>query len=101
MRPAGFWPFISTPPPGAQGIRPIEADHGPASDRVVTGLLAPFLARYGPRAGASGERLHFLNVLMGTLVDLYLVTEAPGVRKRLRAEIEAHMLLALERLEVS
>lgn len=82
-------------------IRPIEADHGPLSDRVVTGLLAPFLARYGPRSAASAERLHFLNVLMGTLVDLYLVTEAPDVRHRLHAEIEAHMLLALQRLEMS
>ena len=82
-------------------IRPIEADHGPASDRVVTGLLAPFLARYGPPSGASGERLHFLNVLMGTLVDLYLVTEAADMRQRLHAEIEAHMLLALQRLEIS
>ena len=82
-------------------IRPIEADHGPTSDRVVTGLLAPFLARYGPPSGASGERLHFLNVLIGTLVDLYLVTEATDVRKRLHAEIEAHMLLALQRLEMS
>ena len=82
-------------------IRPIEADHGPASDRVVTGLLAPFLARYGQRSGAGGERLHFLNVLMGTLVDLYLVTEAADMRQRLHAEIEAHMLLALQRLESS
>ena len=82
-------------------IRPIEADHGAGSDRVITGLLAPFLARFSPQAAHAPERLHFLNVLMGTLVDLYLVTEAADMRQRLHAEIEAHMLLALQRLEIS
>ena len=51
-----------------------------------------------PQAAHAPERLHFLNVLMGTLVDLYLVTEGAEARARLRTEIEAHMLLALERL---
>lgn len=80
-------------------IRSIEADHGPNSDRIVTGLLAPFLARFGLQPADADERLHFLNVLMGTLVDLYLVTEGVETRRRLLDQIEAHMLLALERLD--
>lgn len=81
-----------------RGIRPIAADHGAGSDRVVTSLLAPFLARFGREPAHAAERLRFLNVLMGTLVDLYLVTDGDDARRRLHAEIEAHMLLALERL---
>ncbi len=41
--------------------------------------------------------LHFLSVLLGTIVDLYLVTADAGERARLRQEIEAHMMLALDR----
>ena len=42
-------------------------------------------------------RLHFLSVLLGTLVDLYLATADAGERARLRQEIEAHMMLTLDR----
>ncbi|MDP3898049.1 MAG: TetR/AcrR family transcriptional regulator [Mesorhizobium sp.] len=79
-------------------IRPVEADFDANEDRVASGILTPFLARFVPEAAdAPPDRLHFLNVLLGSLVDLYLVTEGEAARTRLRADIEAHMLLALER----
>ncbi len=51
-----------------------------------------------PGARLDPARFHFMNVLIGNLVDLYLVT--PGTRAArtaMRREIEAHMLLALRR----
>lgn len=79
-------------------IRPVEADFGANEDRIASGVLMPFLVRFVPEAAdAEPDRLHFLNVLLGSLVDLYLVTENKAARTRLRADIEAHMLLALTR----
>lgn len=49
------------------------------------------------RISIDRARLHFLSVLLGALVDLYLVTADGGERARLRQEIEAHMMLALDR----
>lgn len=83
-----------------RAVRPIEADQeGENEALIVTNLLAPFLEKFaGPApAAADPERLHFMNVLLGTLVDLYLMTPGPAGRARLRGEVEAHMLLALER----
>lgn len=80
-----------------RALRPIAQDQGGNDEVSVAGdLLAPFLARYagGPPAP---ERLRFMAVLLGTLVDLYLVAPEPADRAALRGEIEAHMLLALER----
>lgn len=83
-----------------RAIRPVEADqdqgNGPA---IIANLLAPFLERFAgsPAALSDPARLRFMNALLGTLVDLYLMTPRPGGRVRLRGEIEAHMLLLLER----
>jgi hypothetical protein len=43
--------------------------------------------------------LHFLSVLLGTLVDLYLATADAGERARLRQEIVAHMMLVMLALD--
>ncbi len=83
-----------------RAIRPIESDQSGGNEASIVGdLMAPFLAKY-PAGGKEADpaRLHFLSVLMGTLVDLYLVTPDTSDRARLREEIEAHMLLALERI---
>ncbi|QDY99943.2 TetR/AcrR family transcriptional regulator [Nitratireductor mangrovi] len=80
-------------------IRPVEHDQGEAEDRIAGDILAPFLERFAPGAGrVDRASLTFLNVLLGTLVDLYLVEERTAVRARLRDDIEAHMLLALGRI---
>jgi AcrR family transcriptional regulator len=81
-----------------RAIRPIEADQSDGNETSVVGdLLAPFLEKFAGANAADPARLHFMNVLLGTLVDLYLVTPGAETRGRLRIEIEAHMLLALER----
>lgn len=84
-----------------RSVRPVEADHRDERSGVIAEILAPFLARFA-KAGAVPDpmRLNLLNVLMGTLVDLYLVARTPEERTALREEIEAHMLLAVARLDV-
>jgi len=83
-----------------RALRPIEADQGGGNEASIVGdIVAPFLQKFSAGSGAvDPSRLHFLSVLMGTLVDLYLVTPDTSDRASLREEIEAHMLLALERL---
>lgn len=81
-----------------RAIRPVEADQSGGNEVSITAnLLAPFLEKFAPGAAVDPARLHFMNVLIGTMVDLYLVTPDPAERLGLRAEIEAHTLLALER----
>lgn len=80
-----------------RSIRPIEAEESGDRNHVVHDIVAPFLARFAPQRSTDPLRLHLLNVLLGTLVDLYLVTPDPAARARLRQDVEAHMLLALER----
>lgn len=81
-----------------RSIRPIEADQsGNNEASIVSDILAPFLAKFAPGTAPDSSRLHFMNVLIGTMVDLYLVTADPQERQHLRAEIDAHMLLALQR----
>lgn len=80
-----------------RSILPIEAAEGGDRNHIVHDIVAPFLARFAPGQAADPLRLHLLNVLLGTLVDLYLVTPDKIVRARLRGDLEAHMLLALER----
>lgn len=79
-------------------IRPVEADQSGNNDVTITGdLIAPFWSRYGGASVPEPAQLHFISVLLGTLVDLYLMASGPDERLRLRGEIEAHMLLALQR----
>ena len=82
-----------------RSIRPIEADqHGGNAPGIVDGLLLPFLARYVPGGGVEPARLAFVSVMIGTMVDLYLVTADAGAREMLRREIEAHLGLMADRL---
>lgn len=77
-------------------LRPLAEDHG---ERVGTEILVPLLQRFGvDRRAMRPGRLAVLNALLSTLVDLYLVTEDPPARAGIRAELEAHALFALARL---
>ncbi|WP_197435020.1 TetR/AcrR family transcriptional regulator [Nitratireductor arenosus] len=80
-------------------LRPVEHDQGQAENRIVGDLLGPFLARFAPAIPTPDPHaLAFLNALLGTLVDLYLVEDRADIRLRLRDDIEAHMVLALGRI---
>jgi AcrR family transcriptional regulator len=81
-----------------RAIRRVEADQDTDRTGVDDQILAPFLTRFKPGAALDPMRLKLLNLLLGTLVDLYLITEDPAERNRVHDEIEAHMLLALERM---
>jgi AcrR family transcriptional regulator len=80
-------------------IRSVEQDDGDNRGRIAGDLLSPFLERF---SGVPGEpdpvALSVTTTLLSALVDLYLIAEGADARARLRAELEAHMLLALERL---
>ena len=81
-----------------RAIRTMEEEQDPANVTIIGERLAPFLKKFSHGARLDPARLHFMNVLIGNLVDLYLVT--PGTadeRTARREEIEAHMLLALRR----
>lgn len=81
-----------------RAIRPIEADQSGNNEvTIVGGLLMPFWSRYAGGTAPDPARLHFLGILLGTLVDLYLMTPDGPERIALRAEIDAHLQLALER----
>lgn len=81
-----------------RAIRPVDADQRDERSGVIAEIIAPFLARFAPATTPDPARLNLLSVLLGTLVDLYLVTRDVTHRATLRQEIEAHMLLALARL---
>ena len=79
-------------------IRTMEEEQNPANVTIIGERIAPFLKKFSPSSRIDKARFHFMNVMIGNLVDLYLVT--PGTssaRATMRKEIEAHMLLALER----
>lgn len=81
-----------------RSIRTTEEEQDPANVTIIGERIAPFLKRFAPDTRLDPARFHFMNVLIGNLVDLYLVT--PGTaeeRATRREEIEAHMLLALQR----
>lgn len=79
-----------------RAIRPIALDQrGGESDLVADRLMAPLLARHALAAPA--DDIVFLRLLMGAMVDLYLLSPAGPHRQRLAGDIEAHMLLALDR----
>ena len=83
-----------------RSIRPIEADQQGGGQTGITGdLLLPFLARYVPsQQSVEPVQLRFLSVLVGTMVDLYLVTSDSAARAHLREEIEAHIALMVDRM---
>ena len=84
-----------------RAIRPIEADQlGENQAGILGKLIVPFLARFAADAAAPEPgRLSFVNVLIGTMVDLYLVTSDPAVRATMLAEMEAHVALIVDRLQ--
>lgn len=80
-----------------RSIRPAGTDQNlDQQDRITTQLIRPFLLRFAEPALAAAD-LRFLRVLLGTLVDLYLTTPQGPEQSRLAAEIEAHMLLGIQR----
>lgn len=81
-------------------IRSVEQDSGDNRDRIASDLLTPFLSRYS-KAEPDPLALSVTNTVLSALVDLTLLAEGEVARGRLRAELEAHMLLALERLTAS
>jgi AcrR family transcriptional regulator len=81
-----------------RAIRPVAADQAANDDRVITEIFAPFLSRFAPGANAPALALHLLSVTIGTLVDLYLITEGEAERHWLRREIEAHVSFMVGRL---
>lgn len=81
-----------------RSIRTMDDEQDVSNVTVIGNLIAPFLQKFSPGARPDPARLHFMNVLIANLVDLYLVTPGtPSARARMRKEIEVHMLLALER----
>jgi AcrR family transcriptional regulator len=83
-----------------RAIRPIEADQSGSTEVDIIGrLIAPALERFIPgAAGVDPDRLRFMNVLIGTMVDFYLVAPDGRSRERIAREIEAHVGLMVERL---
>jgi len=81
-----------------RSLRTIESDQDGANLFAVSHLIAPFLKKFSPRVRPDPARLHFMNALLGNLVDLYLMSPPNRAsRSAMRKEIEAHLLLALER----
>jgi AcrR family transcriptional regulator len=81
-----------------RAIRSIESDQtGNGEDAIMSVLIGPFLARFTWSEQLGETDLRLLRVLLGTLVDLYLMTPPGRDRTRLAKDIEAHMLLALRR----
>ena len=77
-------------------LRPVEADRPIEGDRIVTEIVAPFLARFGS-GPADPLRFALMSALLGTMVDLYLVTPDLVGRAMLREEIEAHVVFMVRR----
>jgi len=82
-------------------IRPIEAAGGVNEDRVMGEIVEPFFARFAPRAAASRTRLHVANTIIGTLVDIYLMTADPHDRALVRQEIDAQARFMIGRFRES
>ena len=84
-----------------RAIRPIEADQmGENQAGIMADLILPFMARLTSDAAAlEPGRLNFISVLVGTMVDLYLVTSDRSARAAILAEMEAHVALIVDRLQ--
>lgn len=81
-----------------RSIRTLDDEQDASNVTIIRNLIGPFLKKFSPAAHPDPARLHFMNVLIANLVDLYLVTPGtPSARATMRKEIEAHMLLALAR----
>jgi AcrR family transcriptional regulator len=82
-----------------RAIRPTEADQlGGNQAGILRDLFLPFLRIYLPGAATlEPAKLSFISVMVGTMVDLYLVAD-PAARPAIRIEIEAHLGLMVERV---
>ena len=80
-------------------LRPLDAAIAAHEDRVIGEIVAPFFSRFAPGAfSADPLRLHVVNTVIGTLVDIYLMTQDRRARGVLREEIEAHALFMISRM---
>ena len=82
-----------------RAIRPVAADYAANESEIERDILAPFFKRFLPEADAPPAALVLINAMIGTLVDLYLVTEEQAERDWLRSEIEAQLAFMVERLD--
>ncbi|MCC0044457.1 MAG: TetR/AcrR family transcriptional regulator [Brucellaceae bacterium] len=82
-----------------RAIRPVAADYAANESEIERDILAPFFKRFLPEADAPPVALVLINAMIGTLVDLYLVTEEQAERDWLRSEIEAQLAFMVERLD--
>ena len=84
-----------------RAIRPVEADQQGENQADIMGdLILPFLVRYTRKAQTPDPvKLGFIGAVIGTMVDLYLMTAQKSARELIREEIEAHLALIVERLE--
>jgi AcrR family transcriptional regulator len=80
-------------------LRPLDAAIAANEDRVIDEIVAPFFTRFAPGASSSDPlRLHVVNTVIGTLVDIYLMTPDTDARAVLREEIEAHAMFMISRM---
>lgn len=80
-------------------LRPLDAAEAANGNRIIDEIVAPFFARFtGGATAADPLRLHVVNTVIGTLVDIYLMTPDPDARAVLREEIEAHALFMIGRM---
>lgn len=80
-------------------LRPLDAAVAANEDRVIDEIVAPFFSRFASGSASSDPlRLHVVNTVIGTLVDIYLMTPDPEARAVLREEIEAHTLFMIGRM---
>lgn len=80
-------------------IRPVEADqHGINEAGILRALFLPFFEKFLPDAPpVDPVKLGFASVLVGTMVDLYLITPQKAAKAKMKAEIDAHVALIVER----
>lgn len=82
-----------------RAIRPVAADQD-GGDRagISARLFQPFMLKFLPHARPDLLRLHFAEVLVATMVDLYLLAADAGEKQRLKQEINVHVDLLMRRL---
>lgn len=82
-----------------RSARPVDKDLSVNRNEIIRGILAPFLARFLPDVDVPQAAVLMINATIGTLVDLYLVTEDRTDRDWLRKETEAYLAFVVARLE--